>query len=128
MGGLFLPCDPVLGQNAGDGTEVTGDTQAFPQLGESSVRSVRNQLEQTSHGGGIEFRRRTTRVGRWLERTRAAIALQQTDHEGQADSEKVDKLAEGVFATFDGSKDPLPQVGRVRSHGCSSSAVTPRLF
>jgi hypothetical protein len=73
MVALFLARDPVFFQDAGDGAEVAGDTQAFTQLGEGSVGLVGDQLEQAFDSEGIKFRRGAASMGRWLERSRAAM-------------------------------------------------------
>ncbi len=122
MQGLLLAGDLVSLQGPSDRHHGTRDAEAIAQFCQGGIRLLPDQIEQTCFGRSIELAW-GTRLWLGLHGPGLAFALEETDDAGETDSKQVGKLAEGMFAPFDGSDKAFPQIVGIDARGCTSSQV-----
>jgi hypothetical protein len=90
-------------QDAGDGHEATGDTEALTEFGERGIGLLADEFEEPCLGFGVEFGGWPASVCFGLYRAGLSFSLQESYDAGKTNGEEAGELANGTLAPFDGS-------------------------
>jgi hypothetical protein len=100
-------------QGPGDGHRAAGGAEPLPQFLKRGIGLLSDQLPEPFQVLWPEFGWVPSTMGPGSEGASAAVELQQSGHEGQADQEPTSDLAQGTLPALDRFENPLSEILRV---------------